>query len=248
LNDPDASAFFMHIPRCFTFDDGSIFVSEHQRLGTLLDVANVVKTRSKMENESVAVYFLIEMLAMAEKLQAAQIIHGDIKPDNFLLQGLPSVDRASAADAREMFARTRPALQLIDFGRSVDMRAFPAGKTFAHKFKTADLRTPEMLEGKEWSYQLDYFGVASTAHVLLADSYMKLGKNKDGEYFPQCQLKRWWNTELWTEFFSAFLNIPSAEELPDLAAWRIRFEDFFFERKAAKFSGVVTGISRSLYN
>ncbi len=79
--------WFMSIPRCFTYDDGSVFVSEHHQ-GTLLDVINVMASRSKMENEAVAVYFAIEMLVMAERLREAQIVHADIKPDNFLLQTL----------------------------------------------------------------------------------------------------------------------------------------------------------------
>lgn len=39
-------------------------------------------------------------------------------------------------------------------------------------------------------FQLDYFGIASTAHVLLTGSYMKLTKNKEEMYFPSGSLKR----------------------------------------------------------
>ncbi len=78
----------MSIPRCFTYDDGSVFVSEHHS-GTLLDLANHLSTGTqKNHSEGVAVYFLVEMLSMAEKLRQAEIIHGDIKPDNFLVQTL----------------------------------------------------------------------------------------------------------------------------------------------------------------
>merc|ERR1719319_966692 len=34
---------FMSIPRCYSFDDGGIFVSYHQKLGTLLDITNLTK-------------------------------------------------------------------------------------------------------------------------------------------------------------------------------------------------------------
>ena len=114
-NEEEASRrFFMSIPRCFTFNDGSILVSEHMQVsrlthslvidfprpppfffkpnpflpvqGTLLDIVNSMSSLKKTLFESVAIYFLIEMLMIAEKLQQVQIIHGDIKPDNFLLQ------------------------------------------------------------------------------------------------------------------------------------------------------------------
>ncbi len=52
---------------------------------------------------------------------------------------------------------------------------------------------------------------------------------------------------MWNAFFAEFLNIPSLEELPDLIAWRERFQEFFYKNKSAKFSGIVTGISRSLH-
>ena len=74
---------FMSIPRCFTFEDGSALVSEHQQ-GTLLDVVNAVAPK-RMLHEAVAVFFLIEMLQVAQRLRELEIIHGDIKPDNFLL-------------------------------------------------------------------------------------------------------------------------------------------------------------------
>jgi hypothetical protein len=77
--------WFMSIPRCFTFDDGSVLVSEHQQLGTLLDVVNAMSTLKKTLYETVAVYFVIEMLIVAKKLRQMEIIHGDVKSDNFLL-------------------------------------------------------------------------------------------------------------------------------------------------------------------
>ena len=38
------------------------------------------------EVEPIAIYFTIEMLKIAEVLKKANIIHADIKPENFLLQ------------------------------------------------------------------------------------------------------------------------------------------------------------------
>ena len=81
--------------------------------------------------------------------------------------------------------------------------------------------------------QIDYFGLASTAYALLSGSYLKLGRDKSGRHFPQGSFRRWWNTALWTDFFTAFLNIPNERELPDLLEWRARFAEAFVDKRPA---------------
>ena len=44
--------------------------------------------------------------------------------------------------------------------------------------------------------------------------------------------------DIWTPFFTEFLNIPSAEELPNLEEWIARFQDFFIKSKAAQWGEV----------
>ena len=78
--------WFMSIPRCFTYNDGNVFVSEHHQ-GTLLDfINNNMKRVNSLAFESVAMYFVIELLIIFERLKSLEIIHGDVKPDNFLIQ------------------------------------------------------------------------------------------------------------------------------------------------------------------
>ena len=76
---------------------------------------------------------------------------------------------------------------------------------------------------------LDYFGVAATAYLLLFTTYMdivKVGSTKKGlgllkPFFPQVgdrweakgSFKRWWNIEIWKEFFAEFLNIKGSKKV-----------------------------------
>ena len=85
---PDIRAAFMSAPRNYSFDNGGIFVTYHQKLGTLLDIVNITKKCGVQKSciEPMAVYFTIEMLGMVEALHGADILHADIKADNFLLQ------------------------------------------------------------------------------------------------------------------------------------------------------------------
>ena len=49
---------------------------------------NAAKMRGTMLSEPQAVFLIIEMLHISEALMKADIIHGDIKPDNYLFRGL----------------------------------------------------------------------------------------------------------------------------------------------------------------
>eukprot|EP00095_Tigriopus_kingsejongensis_P011955 maker-scaffold476_size161517-snap-gene-0.36 protein:Tk11955 transcript:maker-scaffold476_size161517-snap-gene-0.36-mRNA-1 annotation:"mitotic checkpoint serine threonine-protein kinase bub1" len=245
---------FMQIPRCFNFDDGSVFVSEHQQ-GTLLDVINAMThgALAKSMVETVALYYLYEILGIVQKLQQVQIIHGDIKPDNFLILSFPVIND-NAQNPEEMFEASQATLQLIDYGRSIDMSAFPRGKTFREVFKTEALKTPQMRENRPWSYELDYVGIASTAHVLLLESYMKLGKKGSDEgssshYAPQAQFKRWHDIPFWNDFFYAFLNIATTNgeaQLPDLSHWQARVTKVIFEKKLRNFNDVLSNMTQAM--
>merc|ERR1719357_1306563 len=132
---------FMSIPRNYAFLDGGIFVSYHQKLGSLLDIINITKTSSVQKTciEPMTIYFAIEMLTIMENLHQAGILHADIKAENFLLQNIPSID-FNAASPEEMFASNALSLQLIDFGRSIDLKLFPSDISFTKLLKRTESR------------------------------------------------------------------------------------------------------------
>ena len=70
-----------------------------------------------------------------------------------LIQRKPELN-LSAANAHEMFSNVASALQIIDFGVSIDMSLFHKNQTFTHKFDKVDNRCPEMLEDKPWTYHV----------------------------------------------------------------------------------------------
>ena len=78
------------------------------------------------------IIFLVEVLAIVEALHSCDIIHADLKPDNFLIRNIPQID-TSANSPEEVFRLSPCSLKLIDFGRSIDMKVLPKGTTFTEK-------------------------------------------------------------------------------------------------------------------
>ena len=110
--------------------------SSLQKLGSMLDIVNITKTCGVQKTciEPMATYFTIEMLGMVDALHKAEILHADIKADNFLLQGIPLPNQA-ARSVEEMFQELSPSLQLIDFGKSIDLKLLPKDILFTKVFK-----------------------------------------------------------------------------------------------------------------
>jgi len=198
---------FMSTPRCFTYGDGNILVTQHQRMGTLLDLVNLTKNADKQIIEPIAIYLTAELLGLIEILHSMKIVHADIKPDNFLVRHTPST-------------RVESSLQLIDFGKAIDL--------VLESDKTSDTETSS--GGRQGKYHLDYFGIAGSAYCLLFGKYIEVTTSKN-RWVVKGTFKRWWQVKMWNQFFDDMLN-PKGEEkecLPSLLKWRQRLLNLFTE-------------------
>ena len=75
-----------------------------------------------------------------------------------------------------MFGDVPLSLQLIDFGRSIDMTLLPAGTSFTKVVTTDGIMCPEMKEGAAWREHIDYFGLAAVSYCLLFQNYIEIVK------------------------------------------------------------------------
>ena len=58
---------------------------------------------------------------------------------------------------------------------------------------------------------------------------------------------RWWNVQLWNDFFHDFLNIKDSETMPDVVQTRKSFESYFFEKHRARFQSNMNDLKNTLY-
>lgn len=192
--------------------NASIFASEFSKFGTLIDVCNKIKkTTNRNMDEAIVMLITSQILDIIDHLHGSQIIHADIKPDNFLL--MSKLDYFSS----------KLSIQLIDFGVAIDMKlieTMQSGVEFKLVFE--DSPCIEMRENRPWTYQVDLFGVAGTAHAMLFGKYMEVEKKIKWE--TKTKLPRYFQRDLWENFFNVLLNIRNCKEMPNLQGLRSAFK------------------------
>lgn len=184
---PSLRAGIVRTKELYAFADESYLLLEYSSQGTLLDLVNKATQLSiapatagapAAVDELLAIFFMIELLRLVESLHSSGFIHGDLKIDNCLVRldaTAPGETWSMQYSASGENGWSKKGVKLIDFGRGVDMTLFPAGEeqTFVADWPHDQRDCREMREGKAWSYQTDYAGLASVAYCLLFGKYIQ---------------------------------------------------------------------------
>ncbi|KAI9886229.1 MAG: hypothetical protein M1823_001964 [Watsoniomyces obsoletus] len=274
---PSVAASIIRAHEFHSFDTECYLFEDFRNQGTLLDLINLAKSSASptstsatstsmtitapssgsagMLNETLIIFFTVELMRIIEALHSRGIIHGDIKADNCLLRlDPPYQPQRRHSDARNQDMEkeeegcsqiysplgskgwSRKGISLIDFGRGIDMFAFRGDVEFKANWiptKNNNEDCPQIKESREWTFEIDYFGLAGVVHSLLWGRYIDVvpipvssqvpggagngGGGTDGEkreeenlkrrrYKLADKFKRYWQVDLWTEVFELLLN------------------------------------------
>ncbi|KAI1700202.1 protein kinase domain-containing protein [Ditylenchus destructor] len=210
---PQFLSYIMEIRDAYIFNNASAIIYDFYPLGTLLDFSNAYKRDGWEIGGLMVAYFGLQLGKILEQIKSAKIIHADVKPDNVMIT-IPYLPE-SPMDLEKLFST--PAIKLIDFGRAIDMTQYPK-TTFCGRAGTKCFDCMEMISGKPWTYQTDYFGFVGTIHVLIFNEYM-VTHRENNKFRPVKQIKRRMALRsMWLDMFDDFLNIKDCESLPD---WKL---------------------------
>ncbi|KAF2000545.1 hypothetical protein P154DRAFT_598545 [Amniculicola lignicola CBS 123094] len=212
-----ATDSIVHAYEMHMFKDECFLIEEYRDQGTLLDLVNIARADNAAMDEQLAMFFTIELFRTVESLHSKGLIHGDLKADNILVRFDPLShehywDSQYHRDGRDGWASK--GVSLIDFGRGIDMKVFKPDVQFIADWKTTEADCAEMRELRPWTYQIDYHGLAGIVHNLLFGKYIStvaerggtLGAGATKTYRIREGLKRYWQTEIWTEVLDLLLN------------------------------------------
>ncbi|EKM58278.1 uncharacterized protein PHACADRAFT_252482 [Phanerochaete carnosa HHB-10118-sp] len=207
----------------YAYKDESFLVLELRRQGTLLDIVNRAPSAGITQqgaclDELLVMFFATELMRTLEGLHRSGFIHGDVKIDNCLLrlEDVPGAASAWAAqyDPAGEGGWSYKGVTLIDFGRTIDTKLFPSGQTFVGDWAMDARDCLEMREGRPWTFQTDYFGLAGIIFCMLYGKYIEASSVVTADPAPDgtaryklaTPFKRYWQGELWTRLFDLLLN------------------------------------------
>jgi checkpoint serine/threonine-protein kinase len=230
---PAARAAFLDPHALLLGAGASVLVMPRGRHGSVQDLLNLFLRRGQRPEESVVMHLAAALLRTLGALHAARVLHNDIKPDN-LLVALPEPGAGGDENAAPAVG-----VQLIDFGRGVDLELLPPGSRLRGDCGTDAFRCVEMREGEEWVWQADAYGAAGVVHCLLFGEYMDVERVVEGatgraRLRIKAAFRRYWAEEVWGEFFSTLLNHVDDAAPPPWEALALRFEAHLAGREAAR--------------
>lgn len=237
----DYDNFYLTSVSHYIYDNASLIFSEFYSRGTLLDMINHMhKPHSSInykEKISIAAFYTYHLTKIVQKFHQHHLIHGDIKPDNFLLNNregclsnlLDNIDqdhyKVTVPKIESDTNRKMRPLIITDFGRTIDCPVLndlhgsdPKHYKFTQPSKTENFECTEMQQNppQPYCYEIDLYALAGTIHVLIFNEYMTtkkvLNQVKPVKNFPRYLSKEW------SEIFKLLLNSKNSDsKTPNLA-------------------------------
>uniref|UniRef100_H0WYI1 Mitotic checkpoint serine/threonine-protein kinase BUB1 beta n=1 Tax=Otolemur garnettii TaxID=30611 RepID=H0WYI1_OTOGA len=188
---------FDHLCSCYQYQDGCIVLHQYINCFTLQDLLQ----HSEFITHEITMLIIYNLLTIVEKLHKAEIVHGDLSPRSLILRNRFGHRIHDPYD----YDKNNQALKIVDFSYSVDLGVQ------LDVFTLSGFRTVQLLEGQKIlancssPYQVDLFGIADLAHLLLFKEHLQVFW--DGSLWKLSQnISEVKDGELWNKFFVRILN------------------------------------------
>ncbi|GME81310.1 unnamed protein product [Ambrosiozyma monospora] len=189
---------FIQPEQLFVFRDESFLLLPYLKQGTVLDLVRLTSQPHGIKlDESLTIYLTIQLIKQMLELHSIGIIHGDLKPDNCM------IDFNATSQTRKP---TFKDVIIIDYGRSIDISLLPSNVRFQTNLTSTDSQDcPQFRNGESYFYEPDYYGVANIVHTLLFGKFIEVRQINDRVVLVDT-IRRYWQKSLWDEFFNLMLN------------------------------------------
>lgn len=173
--------------------------------------------------------------------------HADVKPDNWVLTSTSKEKKLAGAGAIG-----GADLMLVDFGRSIDLENVaprgtdPLQTQFNGRVAAEDMECGSMREGRSWGVDLDFFGLAASAFILLFGSHIEVKQDRTSrKWCLSKRLRRYWQVNLWEDLFDTLLNFDSSSDRYCLSELRVAF-DGYIQRKDKEIASLLNQLYTDL--
>ncbi|MEN2499679.1 MAG: protein kinase, partial [Marteilia pararefringens] len=158
------SQSFLDITQALIFNTCVLYVSEWLQGGTLSDLVDFVdKTYTPYLQIESLTLICHELCLIVDALAKMNIIHLDIKPDNFMLR-IPSTDWKELSKCNP---KNSCFLVLIDYGNAVDLNRFDTNVKCSGSIPTLNFACPQMLKSQLWTFEPDTFNLGLVIYFLI---------------------------------------------------------------------------------
>lgn len=230
------------------FQDESYLVLNYANQGTVLDLINLQKEKSKGPlDELLCMFITAELMKVMEAIHDIGIIHGDLKPDNCMIRFKTGNLGPYHADGSRGWSNK--GIYLIDFGRSFDMRLLQPLTKFKANWKTDQQDCYEMRENEPWSYEADYYGLAGIVHAMLFGEIIETVKLQNGRFKLKNAFKRYWRQDIWSSIFDILLNSGKLNCFPitsKIVERRWQIETYLTNNSSGKLKSIILDLEAEL--
>jgi checkpoint serine/threonine-protein kinase len=180
---------------------------------------------SSIMSEITAAFYISRMIRGIELLVGAEIIHADLKLDNWVVAIKTSVEGATAQSLT---------VTLIDFGRAIDRKSYSEEPRFlfnecsmksfgkdAKEMVCGDQYTKDVVKG--WTHELDLHGLAVSVLYMINPSHDSIQaflqrhenecKSEHKGQIMKVAVIRGWDKDLWSNFVNDMLRPRRGESM-----------------------------------